>query len=75
MYGLYDVLFFIVYTILHGLLKLYGVVFEILHSIFFGIGRKGSWVQEFGGTTVNVGIDNSRVRRARKSIWVDFIVI
>ena len=50
-------------------------MFEILHSIFFGMGRKGSWVQELGGTTVNVGIDSSRVRRARKSIWVDFIVI
>jgi hypothetical protein len=60
---------------LHGLSRLYGVVFEILHSMFFGMGRKGSWVQELGGTTVNVGIDSSRVRRARKSIWVDFIVI
>lgn len=43
--------------------------------MFFGMGRKGSWVQEFGGVTVNVGRDRNRVRRVRMSIWVDFIVI
>ena len=61
------------YKILQGLLRVCGVAFVILHSMFLGIGRKGSWVQDVGGINVVVGIVSRRVSRVRNSSWVVFI--